>query len=278
MSITGRAKQKIKQTGLTILNNLWSLRAGALSHRILYYHSVHPSTARSHRPQHFRDQLSWLRDQGIKGITMKEVPSHLDDPEPWVAITFDDGYRDNFEFALPELQRVGFSATVFVVAGLIDTPARDANEGNKLYRDRPMLTPQDIRALHDAGIEIGSHGWTHRMASRVAMASMETYRDEITRSLDFLSSITSAPVTSYAYPNGQRGAFSEKTRRVIQRAGVKQGATTLWGAAKTSSDLLALPRCEAADSDSLGDFKAKVCGQRDFRGLYQRVFDRSKNW
>jgi peptidoglycan/xylan/chitin deacetylase (PgdA/CDA1 family) len=170
------------------------------------------------------------------------------------------------------------TATVYVVSGLVRDPAASSDEGNKLYGGRPMLTPADLRDLHAAGIEIASHGHTHRLAADVAAASPDDYLDDVAASRSALSAWIGAPVESYAYPNGQRGAFSDLTRNLLVKAGYTTAATTVWGAPGPDADLLALPRCEMRHDDTLADVIAKLRGHRDHRRLVQLARQGSRSW
>jgi len=100
---------------------------------ILYYHRVIPQ-AQAERgcvepgmyvtPDSFRHQLDWL-DEHFRVLPLHEVTRGLAEetplPERACAITFDDGWRDNHDYALPELQRRSMPATVFVATQRVGT-------------------------------------------------------------------------------------------------------------------------------------------------------------
>jgi peptidoglycan/xylan/chitin deacetylase (PgdA/CDA1 family) len=66
---------------------------------------------------------------------------------PGVSLSFDDGNRSDVTVALPALAERAVAASFFALAGRLDDPA--------------SLSPPDLRELRDAGMAIGSHGWTH---------------------------------------------------------------------------------------------------------------------
>src|SRR4051794_14236825 len=89
---------------------------------LLMYHSVEPYTADPYRvtvsPERFDRQLRWLRRNRLRGASMGEV-LRARRRDRLVGLTFDDGYRDFLTHALPVLDRYGFTATVFVIAGAL---------------------------------------------------------------------------------------------------------------------------------------------------------------
>jgi peptidoglycan/xylan/chitin deacetylase (PgdA/CDA1 family) len=124
---------------------------------VFMYHDVVDAGASvedSHRPyaistDRFRKQLHLLGQAGIAGT---RLDAHLDPgsdiPGRACVITFDDGHESNYTHALPVLMQHGFRATFFVTAGWIGTASH--------------LSWAQLRALAEAGMEIGSHSMTHR--------------------------------------------------------------------------------------------------------------------
>ncbi len=138
---------------------------------ILMYHRVSPHASPTMRrftvdPANFAAQLKYLREHGFHGITVAQF-HHLRArgvrtwPGRPVILTFDDGYRDFADFALPLLQKYDFPATLYVVSGLVGATSRWLpGEDSRL----PLLDWTDLARLPALGIEIGSHSMTHRAA------------------------------------------------------------------------------------------------------------------
>lgn len=182
----------------------------------LMYHSV-PASANGADyfavpRSEFAAQLDILRALGCRGASLEEVlrsPTSSDGATP-VAITFDDGYADNFSEALPELAARGMSATVFVVTSRVGTSG--------------YMTWDELRAMKNAGISIQSHTHTHPFLSTLppddARAELETARQLLDRELG-------QSTTTVALPNGD--APRGWGRADFASAGMEWVATSSFG-------------------------------------------------
>lgn len=225
---------------------------------ILLYHRVAPHGSQSLQPyrvspQAFEEQLSYLRDAGYYCVTIEEwhaaMKEHRSLPGRAVLLTFDDGYRDFKEFAWPLLQRYGFSALVFLVAGEVGgSNSWDRQAGETL----PLLDWDEIRELEEAGIQFGSHSSSHPLLT--AISPTEMLREAI-RSRSLLEQRLAAPVRSFAYPFGGEDPV---VRHVIGASGFIYGFTSRTGRCGLWEPLLGLPRIEVSGSDRFEDFVRKL--------------------
>lgn len=138
-------------------------------------------------------------------------------PRHALAITFDDGYRDNFEYAAPVLEKLSLPATFFVVTQWMGTdivPWWDAEQGARY----PWMTWDQVRSLHQRGFEIGAHTRTHADLGRIADARAA---DEIRGARLELEDQIGAAVESFAYPYGRAHHFTNGNRRLVQTAGFR---------------------------------------------------------
>lgn len=104
----------------------------------------------------------------------------------------------------------------------------------------PRLTSSDVRTLHNKGFTVGAHTVNHPILTR---CSESEARDEIGATRETLAAITGAPVTAFAYPNGQPGVdFSEAHIRQVRAAGYTHAVTTHRGSAGRDTSLFQLPR------------------------------------
>jgi peptidoglycan/xylan/chitin deacetylase (PgdA/CDA1 family) len=147
-------------------------------------------------------------------------------------------------------------------AAKVDAIAQAA--GVTLPRDLMMRGAQ-VRALHDAGNEIGAHTVSHPILAAVDPARAE---EEIVASRDRLAQITGAPVRAFAYPNGKPGVdYRSEHVDMVRRAGFTVGVSTVWGPADAAHDRLQLPRV------GFGETSPIVLGLKLLRAYAERTSD-----
>jgi peptidoglycan/xylan/chitin deacetylase (PgdA/CDA1 family) len=295
--------------------------AGAVSlsplrHRlsILIYHRVLPQADALFPADvdavRFDRHLGFLR-QCFNFVPLGEAVGGLRDgtlPPRAACITFDDGYADNAEVALPILQRHGLSATFFVATGFLNGGRMWNDTVIELMRRAPAtidlgslglgqftlgspqqrrqaigsllealkylpldvrqqkveamaallkLTPPDdlmmsgeqVRQLHRAGMEIGGHTVNHPIIARM---NSDGARAEIANGKAALEQIIDAPVRLFAYPNGKPGQdYHAEHVAMVKDLGFDAAVSTSWGAASAASDLFQLPRFTPWDQGQL---------------------------
>ena len=207
---------------------------------ILTYHSIDDSgSVLSTAPRVFAEQMQILYMMGLKVVPLSQVQHVLDDatsPKNLVAITFDDGYRNVREVALPVLQRYGFTATVFLVTDYCGRT--NAWPGLPLSIERrPLLRWAEIREMSEAGIAFGSHTRTHPDLRNTIMHVIE---DELTVSKKTIEDAIGCPVNTLAYPYG----FYDDTVKRLAQAHFTLACSTTLGFARSGSDLFALERID----------------------------------
>src|SRR5690606_36556727 len=142
---------------------------------ILMYHSITDSptpVTRRHavRPADFAEQMAYLKESGFTPITFVDLASALGlhgpplrgEPAPRlpdkpIVITFDDGYADFHDTALPVLDKYGFRCTLFLTTGWV----RDAGAAAAGRPPGPTLCWSQVREAADQGVEIGGHSHSH---------------------------------------------------------------------------------------------------------------------
>jgi peptidoglycan/xylan/chitin deacetylase (PgdA/CDA1 family) len=132
-----------------------------------------------------------------------------------LSITFDDGYRDNYEVAAPILQRLHLPAAFFVTTGYIGTDTV-APWDRQLLRRPGWMSWEQVRSLANMGFEIGSHTDTH---IDLGTADADTVRAELATSQRKLAAALGKPVRLFAYPFGGREHISPGSRELVRAAG-----------------------------------------------------------
>ena len=172
---------------------------------ILMYHSITPDDDDPFditvRPARFEKQLRWLRRTGRTGTSVGRLlaAQQKGDARRLVGLSFDDGYADFIEYALPVLQRYGFTATMFVPADQLGK----ANDWDPEGPRKRVMSQAQLRQIADAGIEIGSHGFQHRSLPSTSDVELA---DEVETSRARLQDITGQDITGFCYPYGHLDA------------------------------------------------------------------------
>lgn len=189
-------------------------------------------------PAAFAGQLAWLRDHHIRTITMSELVRDLQGHHPptnAVVLTFDDGYADAATVVTPLLERYGDRASFYISAGFVG--------------DGRHVSWRALRAMRDAGMEIGCHGTFHR--DLTALSAKEA-AFEIDHCATSITRYVGRP-TTYAYPAGKWNPAIEK---LVQAAHFDAAVTELPGAVVTLAARYHLPRRRIDSRYGLATFAA----------------------
>jgi peptidoglycan/xylan/chitin deacetylase (PgdA/CDA1 family) len=238
--------------------------------RILFYHRVADDwDPLALAPRRFAAQMDLLAAQGYRVVDVVEAARLLGTGEPLervVALSFDDGYRDVAEHALPVLERHGFRATVFVATGVVDGTA----VFSWYERQPPVLGWDEIVALDGRSpLSFEAHTVTH---PNLTALDEEAARREIAASKVALEERLGRTVDGFCYP---AGLYGPRERRLVAEAGFRAATTCEPGANGPGADALVLHRTAIDRADRLVDFRAKVAGGHDrpsaLRASYRRV-------
>jgi len=273
---------------------------------ILIYHRVLPQPDSFLKgildAEHFDSVLSLLKtyfnvlplSDALKLLQEEKLPPRA------ICITFDDGYADNVEVALPLLKHHKLSATFFIATAYLDGgnmwndivletmrkvpgPEIDLSAAgfgiyssrtdqerylaaetiiNKIkylapdsrcqvldrfqevvgidVSERLMMTAEDVRQLHNAGMLIGGHTVSHPILA--SQDPVDAHR-EIEEGKQQLEALINHPVEYFAYPNGKPGTdYLPNHVQAVKSSGFKGAVTTAWGAASVEDDPFQLPR------------------------------------
>jgi len=181
-------------------------------------------------------QIRQLQTDGYRGITMRELLSRPECATDHFAITFDDGYRGVWTKAFPVLTALNTPATIYMVADAIGgTNIWDQRIGDRV---EPMLGLDELRAMAQAGIEIGAHSVHH--AHLCALSDIELQR-ELVDGKQRLEDAIGQTVVSFAYPYGE---WDARIRQAVINAGYQSAVITDRGAYSPQLDPYAIYRVQ----------------------------------
>jgi peptidoglycan/xylan/chitin deacetylase (PgdA/CDA1 family) len=232
------------------------------------YHEVTPTPVERYRkytvtPAELASQLAWLRSRRYTSVDLDAVHAAFRGegtlPRRPVVITFDDGSRDCLENAVPVLLAHGFTATFYIVAGLVGSTTRwlPAEIGFELpTADWPML-----RAAERDGKRCEAHSVSH---PRLARVDDDQARDELVRGRTLLEEGLGHPVRHLAYPFGSN---SPRTRELAREAGYVTACTTHEALASRDDGPLALPRGPVLGTVCMCEFRHRVRSARPIGAL-----------
>jgi peptidoglycan/xylan/chitin deacetylase (PgdA/CDA1 family) len=212
-------------------------------------------------PSRFAEQMAWLSRRGLRGVGISALAEAVraGRQRGLVGITFDDGYVNVLEAALPELRRHGFTASMFIISDRLGG-SNEWDEGPSW----PLMSADQVAELAAAGMEIGSHSATHR---RLAGLDADQLRAEVTGSRARLAELLGTPIRGFAYPYGSMDAAA---RQAVRDAGYD------WACAVEASmaelGFMALPRVYVGERDDARRMTAKRLlfrGQIAVRGRHQ---------
>ena len=236
---------------------------------VLCYHSVHPSLPFSSTPQLFSEHLAWLRDN-CRCVPFSQVLAAREGPrtnQPVVSVTFDDGYDDNHEFALPLLVKNGIHATFFITTGLIERDHHTLERFRALRKvDREMIRPlrwSQVHEMLEAGMDIGAHTYSHPNLARLTSAELV---GEVADPMRLIQDRIGRRVSAMAYPFGRpRVHISAHVVEAVREAGYDFAATTVTRGLKAGDHPLGIPRF-ITSQDSVQILREKVLGLWDLIG------------
>lgn len=211
---------------------------------ILMYHSLGDNgrffTVKS---DDFRVQLEYLKRHEYNVVSLAALLRYLAEgkvPPRTVAITFDDGYEDNYFVAFPLLKKHNFPATIFLANGLASA-------------DLPLLNKDQIYEMAASDlIDFEPHTVNHVKLTKISLAEAER---EIVKSKVFIEQECRKPAPYFAYPYGR---FNQQIIDLLKANGFAAALTVAKGVVRPKSDPWLLKRNAVDSAVSLIQFKAMI--------------------
>ncbi len=224
---------------------------------ILMYHSVYPDAPYSNRlavsVKTFERQMEFLRKHKYNVMPVDDLATLIKEkrniPPRTVAITFDDGYKNNYTYAFPLLKKYNIPATIFIIVNEVGRPEND------------RLGWDEIKIMQDSGlITFGSHAIGPDPLTEIR--SEEELRSQIFDSKKILEQKLGREVKAFSYPEGR---FTPYIRQLVIDAGYKVGMATNPGRKFSNDDIFALKRLRISENaGNMFVFWAKSCGFYNF--------------
>jgi peptidoglycan/xylan/chitin deacetylase (PgdA/CDA1 family) len=216
-------------------------------------------------PQRFEAQMLHLKRRKLRGVSIRELRRAMSsgDATNLIGLTFDDGYKDFLHTAVPILESFGFSATVFVVAGMLGKE----NDWKHAHHPRPqmeLLGPTDLREVSERGMEVGSHSMTHADLSGLNPRELE---EEVKGSRRVLSELLGEEVEGLCYPYGSVGRAAVEAVRQAGYAYACGWRTSL----SFDHDAYNLPRIYMGEKDNSLRVAAKLKVYAQYSAITQRL-------
>jgi peptidoglycan/xylan/chitin deacetylase (PgdA/CDA1 family) len=247
---TGRRTPTLPPRSLTRSALGWIVRAAGyvragLDRRavIVGFHRVNDATAGDALTRGTRDYERFCRffRSHFDVVPLRDILGRLETGqtlEGLLAITHDDGYRDNLEHAAPILAKLGLPATFFVSTGFIGSNVV-APWDRGLPEAPGWMTWDQVRELRALGFDIGAHTCTHAdlgvLGAEEALAELVDSRRKLEHELG-------EPIDLFAYPFGGDANMTPQNRALVRQAGYRCCLSCRGGLARDGADPFELPR------------------------------------
>jgi len=240
----------------------------------MYHHvSPHKSDMVTVTPDVFEAQMRFLAEAGYKTLSADEVLDYILGMsainEKAVAITFDDGYLDNYIYVFPILKKYNIKATIFIVTDWVEEASKaqgsrgkgqgviapSHQEGKELIAKgqthQVIMNWDMVKEMQESGlIDFYSHTMTHRKCAELSDAELMR---ELQDSKRVIEQRLNEPCAYLCWPKGSHNANSIK---IAKGVGYQALFTTKRGVVKTGSDKFSIERI--AVKDDAGWFKERV--------------------
>jgi peptidoglycan/xylan/chitin deacetylase (PgdA/CDA1 family) len=211
---------------------------------ILYYHAI-----RDEQREAFADQMDVI-GRLATAVPLQGLPAPAN---RYCSITFDDGFENTIQNAVPELVKRKLPATIFVTGGAMGSAAGWWPESSPERKEK-IAGAEQIQNLPDDLISIGSHTLTH---PRLPLLSETEAKHELLESRMKLEKLLQRRITLFSFPYGE---FTPALLELCREAGYERVYTSFPGNARCSPPAFAVGRVSAEPSDWPVEFRLKVLG------------------
>jgi peptidoglycan/xylan/chitin deacetylase (PgdA/CDA1 family) len=192
-------------------------------------------------PSDFQAQVDYFKAKGYEAVTLGQVLGAAEGtktlPKRPIVFTFDDGWKDVFDNAVPILKKEGWVGSFAVATSLLGRPG---------YAEW-----SDVLAARNQGMEIISHSENH-LDLTDHVYSQDDLNRETKTAKQLLEEKLGQPVSVYVYPYGK---YNGSTIKLVMDAGFKMALTTKYGQYVQKENLFEIPRVRVHGQDGLEKLK-----------------------
>jgi len=224
---------------------------------ILMYHSVsadaNPENRLAVSTKIFERQMRFLKEHHYNVVTLEVLAGLIKEkkkvPRNTVAITFDDGYKNNYTEAFPILKKYNLVANIFIIVNEVGRPQND------------RLTWSQIQEMQNSGIfTIGSHALGPEPLINIKDEGI--VKEQVFESKKALEEKLGRKINVFSYPEGK---LNPKIRQMVIDAGYKAAVATNPGKKFPNDDVFALKRLRiSANAGNLFVFWVESSGYYNF--------------
>ena len=199
--------------------------------RVVNYHSTPP-----HEMNNFEEQLKCYQ-QVYSSVNYNDLEMFFESgkwhkEKPGLIISFDDGFRDNVDHAVPLLDKYGFTGWFFIPSGLINGNSEvqmefvGKTEGRYIptYTDgRYLMSWEEIKQLYATHV-VGCHTFSHHRMNE--KDTPELLNKEIVVSKFLMENMLQKPVSIYCWVGGEEHTYTHAAAKQIKDAGYKYSFMT----------------------------------------------------
>lgn len=207
-------------------------------HRVVEHRNEGDNRELEITPDFLKQTIETYRQQGHRFVSIDEACDIIAKGrtgQPFVCLTFDDGYQDNYDIAYPILKQKQVPFAIYVTTGFID---------NSLPMwwytgERLGITTESLKALDaDPLCTIGAHTVSH---PKLDILSLNDQQKEITQSRQELETLLGHPVNHFSYPHG---AYNADTLTIVKQQSFSTALCAWGGTVRRGANPLTLPRIE----------------------------------
>jgi peptidoglycan/xylan/chitin deacetylase (PgdA/CDA1 family) len=224
------------------------------------YHSIEYTPNKKDKitvsPDAFTRQMKFLHDRKYNVIPLEEAVSYIREkkrpPARTVAITFDDGYENNYKYAYPALKRYHMPATIFIITDKV---------GKNDFMDWGQINEMSASGIIDIESHTISHAWLKYIDDK-------KLKDELAGSKEVLEKMTGKKIKFICYP---MGGYNEHVKSMAKDAGYEAGFATKPTRLAPSYDVYEIKRVRISPTaDNLFVYWIKLSGYHAFfRALHE---------